>query len=93
MTKATTWHWKVLPQSPSPYMPLSSDLRINTSIPLLSEEEILFRCEDCHTPITLQPIPIVGKAILCPDCFAKQTGILLNFAAAKTGVFLREITI
>lgn len=92
MTKTTTWYWRVLPQSPFPYIPQVNDLRITPTAPLLSEDEILFRCEDCHSPITLQPIPVVGEAILCPDCFAKQTGMLLNLAAAKTGVFLRETT-
>jgi hypothetical protein len=93
MTKTTTWHWKVLPQSPFPYIPRANNLRISPIAPLLSEDEVFFRCENCHTPITLQPVPVVGKTILCPDCFAKHTGLLLNLAAAKTGIFLREITI
>jgi len=91
MTTASTWQWGFLPKEPSPYIPMNSDFRITATAPLLFDEDILFRCQECHAPITLHPIPIIDDTLLCPDCFRKHTGALLNIAAAQTGIFLREI--
>ncbi len=88
---ANTWHWGFIPDEPSPFIPLKSDFQITATVPLLSEDEIFFRCQECHSPILLQPIPVVNDLLLCPDCFRKHTGTLLNIAAVETGVFLREI--
>ena len=73
------------------HIPSSQDVKIRSSASLLSNDNNLFLCDECHAPITFFPIPILIAAILCPDCFRKHTGLLLNLAVAETGSLLREI--
>jgi len=73
------------------HIPSSQDVKIRSSASLLSNDNILFFCDECHAPITLFSIPILKSAILCPDCFEKHIGALLNLATAKTTIFLGEI--
>jgi hypothetical protein len=91
MTTATTWQWAIWENSLDLRIPSKLDLAIETTIPMLSKDEIVFLCDECHAPILLHPIPCVDDHILCPDCFKKHTGLLLNIAAVETRVVLREI--
>jgi|APSaa5957512622_1039677.scaffolds.fasta_scaffold146391_2 hypothetical protein len=90
-TTTIAWRWSVLENRPALRISSSQDLEIPPSASLLSNDNILFLCDECHAPITFFPIPILMAAILCPDCFRKHTGLLLNLAVAETGFLLRKI--
>ena len=93
MTTATsTWQRAVWEEKLPLRVPADQDLGINSSTPLLPEHEIIFFCDECHTPITLPSIPLLDAGVLCADCFRKRVALLFSLNM-KTEFVLVEATI